>query len=61
MDPDDLIEIGRHLAAESVAGDRGRPRQGLVAPGSERGILCLVPCHGAELRGHGGWGYACKS
>ena len=27
MDPDDLIEIGRHLAAESVAGDRGRPRQ----------------------------------
>ena len=27
MDPDDLIDIGRHLAAESVAGDRGRPRQ----------------------------------
>ena len=25
MDPDDLIEIGRHLAAD--AGDRGRPRQ----------------------------------
>lgn len=27
MDPDDLIEIGRRLAAEAVAGDRGRPRQ----------------------------------
>ena len=27
MDPDDLIEIARHLTAESVAGDRGRPRQ----------------------------------
>ena len=27
MDPDDLIEIARQLADESVAGVRGRPRQ----------------------------------
>ena len=27
MDPDDFIEIARYLTAESVAGDRGRPRQ----------------------------------
>ena len=27
MDPDDLIEIARQLADESVAGGRGRPRQ----------------------------------
>lgn len=27
MDPDDLIDIGRHLAAEPGPRDRGRPRQ----------------------------------